>query len=370
MNEQLYKLLNEVELDEKEFTQLEVNDIEKAKFKNQLKQRIVKKKRKRMGRVQAVVVASLVMGISATLIGLAYPAYAGSIPIVRDIFKFIDGDRAGLYENYKQFSTAIGISEKSKGVEITINDAIYDGESIVLTYSIQSERPLGENPFLHDVTSSLKDANGMTWGSETTKVDDHNYVGMLTIGNFGQDVGDTAHLVWDINSIVVEETDTRIKGNWRFAVSVDATEQHSQQVHKSLEEDGIKVSIEQITETPMSVIVYARQQIEQKVLEKWDHIDLDFTMTDDVGNVYEGVGLGSRGEVNDLSTGKTFGKIDDRATKLTIVPHLRLVAFSTTPGEQKEEINSFGESVTTTSTTEAKDFKEFTLEPITIELQK
>lgn len=105
----------------------------------------------------------LFMGLSGALIGYTFPAHAGSIPIVKNIFQFIDGDRSFLYENYKEFSTAIELSEMSKGVEITINDALYDGETIFITYSLKSKKKLGDQLRIHDTSSSLKDADGMAW---------------------------------------------------------------------------------------------------------------------------------------------------------------------------------------------------------------
>ena len=366
---EIYKLLNKVQLDDKEFIELEASEFEKAQVKKRLQQSISKKK-KMGGRWRQVAVAALFIGLSGMILGFTFPAQAGTIPIVRDIFKFIDGDRASLYENYKEFSTAVELSDKSKGVEITINDAIYDGETIFVTYSIKSEQTLGEQPAIRDHRSSLKDADGMSWGETTTRVDDHNYVGMLKVGNFGQNVGDTGHLVWKIDKIFIAETNTVINGNWRFAFSVDATEQYTQIVNKSTELDGIKITIEQLTNTPMSVIVYVRQQLEQQVLDYWDSVSLEFTMQDDVGNVYEGVDNGGRGYPYDMRTGGTFEKIDERATTLTIVPHVRLIKFSENVGEQTEGTNAFGESFVSNTSTEALDHKEMTLDPIIIDLQK
>jgi len=366
----IYKFFNDVQLDKKEFIELDVSDFEKAQVKKRLKQSL-KKKKKGVRRWRQIAVAFLFIGLSGTILGYTFPAQAGSIPIVRDIFKFIDGDRASLYENYKEFSTAIELSDKSKGVEISINDAVYDGETIFITYSINSNKKLGNHPFIHDVTSSLKDADGMTWGSEIKRVDDYNYVGMLKVGSFGGNVGDTAHLVWDIDKILIEESNTIINGRWRFVFSVDVTTQHTQKVNISSALDGIKVTIKQITNTPMSAIVYARQQLDQQVLDYWDSIDMDFTIKDDIGNEYDGTIFGGRGYPNDISMGKTLEKIDDRAKALTIVPHVRLIKLSSdNVGEQIEEKNAFGESVVRNRPAEVVDYKEKTLAPIVINLQK
>ncbi|TQR30047.1 hypothetical protein C7Y47_16290 [Lysinibacillus sphaericus] len=92
---------------------------------------------------------------------------------------------------------------------------------------------------------------------------------------------------------------------------------------------------------------------------------MDFTIKDDIGNVYGGTNFGGRGFPNDISTGKTLEKIDERAKTLTIVPHVRLTKSSENDGEQP-----FGESVVSNGTTEVADYKETTLAPIVINLQK
>ena len=365
----IYKFFNDVQLDKKEFIELDVSDFEKAQVKKRLKQSL-KKKKKRVKRWRQIAVAFLFIGLSGTILGYTFPAQAGSIPIVKNIFQFIDGDRSFLYENYKEFSTAIDLSEVSKGVEITINDALYDGETIFITYSLKSKKKIGEQLRIHDTSSSLKDADGMAWGSEIKRVDDYNYVGLLTVGNFGTNVGDTAYLVWNIDKILMEKSNTIINGHWRFAFSVEATSKYTQIVNKSSSLDGINVTIRQITHTPMSTIVYVRQQLDQHILDYWDNIDLDFTMTDDMGNNYDGLNHGGRGYPHDIRTGKTFGKVDERATTLKIMPHVRLMKSSVNDDEPIEEKNAFGETVVRNSTVEIKDFKEINLEPIVIELKE
>ncbi|MFJ7951436.1 DUF4179 domain-containing protein [Lysinibacillus sp. NPDC096418] len=368
---EIYKLLNDVQLDEKEFVELEASEFEKAQMKNQLKQRMLKKK-KRGSWWQQIAIASLFIGLSGTILGFTFPAQAGSIPIVRDIFKFIDGDRAALYENYKEFSTAIGLTDKSKGIEITLNDAIYDGETITVTLDIKSEKTLGNQPkFRH--SASFNDVNGGTFGLDIKKVDDFNYVGILTAGSFSQASKDMANFIWKVDKIFIEETNTVINGNWRFAFSIDATEQHTQVVDQSTEQDGVKVTVKQITKTPMSAIVYLKEQLDQQVSEYWNSISLEYSMMDDVGNVYEGEGMGGYGELDDpgvMNTGKTFEKIDERATKLTIVPQLTMLKASANPNEQTDSVNALGESVVTNTATTVMDHKEITLEPIVIELEK
>lgn len=365
---EIYKIFNDIELNETEFIELDVNDIEKAQVKKSLQQKITKnKKRKRM--LPRFAVASLLFFSCCIGVGLAFPAYAGSIPIVKDIFQFIDGDRSALYENYKEFSTEIGLMEKSKGIEITMNDIIFDGETIFATYSISSEQPLGDNPSIQEIIS-LENADGYTAGSEITKVDDQHYVGMLTVGSLGGNIGDTAHVVWKVDKILNSETNKVINGNWRFAFSINATERYTEQVNQFVEQDGVKVTIEKITQTPMSTIVYARQQLSEDVLQQWNNISLDFTMTDDFRNFYEGRGNGSYGYPNNMTIPKTFQKLDEDATTLTIVPQLLFIGFPQIEDESEETegVNALGETFVSNSTV-AVDSKELIMEPIVIELK-
>lgn len=71
-----------------------------------------------------------------------------------------------------------------------------------------------------------------------------------------------------------------------------------------------------------------------------------------------------------MNTGKTFGKIDDRVTKLTIVPQLRMLKVSANPSEQTENGNALGESVVSSAVSVVANHKELTLEPILINLEK
>ena len=73
---------------------------------------------------------------------------AGNIPVIGDIFRFLDNGRTGLYDDYKEYSTEINMTEESKGISVTINDAIYDGKTVSVTYSIESDQDLGNDPII------------------------------------------------------------------------------------------------------------------------------------------------------------------------------------------------------------------------------
>ncbi|WP_313891176.1 DUF4179 domain-containing protein [Psychrobacillus sp.] len=363
----IYELLNDVKLDEKEFIEVEVNDLEKAKVLNTLKTSI-KRKKKWRGWKMNVAAAAMFIGLSTAMVGLTFPAYAGDIPVVGDIFRFLDNGRTGLYDNYKEFSTEVNMTEESKGVAITINDAIFDGETIAVTYSVKSEKPLGDNPFIMD-TLGVRGTNRMSGSLGITKVDDYNYVGLITASNFEEDDRDVVHFKWDIDRIMFEGSDEAVNGSWKFALSVKATDAEVTALNHVTEQDGVQLTMTKLAVNPMSYTVSYDIQVAQSVKDKWDAVEVDLAITDDLGNVYEGQNNGGYGENSyDHHTSKTFQKLDPKATKLFVTPHIVLRNYSTDDSGGVEITKDGVKEIVSTNTKSERE--EHTQEEIVIDLQK
>ena len=54
--------------------------------------------------------ASILVGLSVATLGIGFPTYG--IANCRDIFRFLDNGRTGLYENYKEFSTELNMTRE------------------------------------------------------------------------------------------------------------------------------------------------------------------------------------------------------------------------------------------------------------------
>lgn len=122
-----------------------------------------------MGWKNNVAVASLMVALSATTLGLAFPAFANGIPVIGDIFRYLDTGITGLHDNYKEYSTEMNMAKESNGIKVTINDAIFDGETVSLTFSIESEQDLGENPTTRG-NPDLEGSRGIAGLSKISKV--------------------------------------------------------------------------------------------------------------------------------------------------------------------------------------------------------
>lgn len=378
----IYELLNDINIDENEFEEMEVSELEKAKVKNTLKKSI-NKKRKMQSWKKNVAVASILVGLSATTFGLTFPAYAKNIPVIEDIFRFFDNGRTessidsndvkdeekGLYYNYKQFSNEINLTKESNGIKITVNDAVFDGKTVTLTYSIESEQDLGK----HAGTSlpKIEGMNALGGTDRTTKIDTNKYVGILTVSNLEDKTLDIANIKWNIDSIQNPDNHTEIKGDWNFDFSLNAVDSTMQLSDSSSERNGVKVNIEKISVNPMSFIVYYDQIVSENISNKWDGVDVELEIKDDLGNVYSGEGNGGKGtDSYNMRFSKTFEKLDENATKLIVSPHITLRDYNSDNYSSVEVSKDGVEREITLPEKSGKGKEEFVLEDIVIELKK
>lgn len=338
----IYELLNEIDLDENEFVEMEVNELETAKVKNALKKSINEKKKwKSKSWRKNIIVASIFVCISATTIGLTFPSYAKNIPVIDNIFRFFDHKKTGpydkrneksdisivkgngLYYDYKKFSNTINLTKESNGIKFTINDAVFDGKTVTLTYSIESNQNLGN---IGIPLPKIKGMQAIGGSGETKKIDSNKYVGILTASNMEDTKLDVADIHWNIEGMKNPENGTVIKGSWNFAFKVDATDSKIQIAVSSAEKNGVKVNIKKITFNPMSFTVYYDQEVSEMTKKKSDGVYVELEIKDDLGNLYSGRdngGMGKEGSYN-ISWSKTFGKLDSNAKELIITPHITL----------------------------------------------
>jgi hypothetical protein len=365
----VYELLNDIGIDEQEFVEMEVDDFEKAKVKRALKESINKKK-KIKGWKKNAAAAAVIVGLSAATFGMTFPAYAVSIPVIGDIFRFLDNGRSGLYEDYKQYSTELNMTQESNGIKITINDAIYDGKTVSLTFSIETDQELTDHPISHSFLD-VKGSYGGGGGIQISKVEENKYVGLLTSSNHFRKERDTVKIRWKIDSLAVKGSQEGIKGNWSFALSLDATERNTQVINQSVEHEGVVVNIGKIAVSPMSFIVYFDQVVSEEVRNKWHGVDVDIEIKDDLGNRYAGQGNGGSGDRDgyNMSWSKTFEKLDDNATKLILTPRINVYEH-TSDNHGSVEMTRDGQKEIPLSIKSGKGREEYVADDIVIDLKK
>lgn len=73
-------------------------------------------------------------------------------------------------------------------------------------------------------------------------------------------------------------------------------------------------------------MVYYDQVVSEEIRNTWHGVEVEIEVKDDLGNHYSGEGNGGIGDSEEynISWSKTFEKLDEKATKLIITPHITL----------------------------------------------
>lgn len=320
--------LNDIDIDENEIEEKELDEITMNKIKKSVKKEIRKNKFKRNNIVAASILAGVICATG--IVGVVNPAYAANIPIISDIFRFIDEKygNTGAYDKYKENASEINITKESNGIEITIKDAVFDGKNINYTYELKSDRNLGDYPLVGCDLDHIKIEGyygSLGGGSSCERVHDNTYVGSNSF-SIDEEMKEI-NLKLNFSSIRINEknNDEEINGEWNFDLNLKATENTKQVVNKTIEKDGIEIIIDNIIKTPMSTAIeYTQEGYPAELEEKWHFIRPFIEVSDDLGNVYEFTDCSGDGENGTMHYSANFGSIDENATKLIITPKLDL----------------------------------------------
>lgn len=327
----LYELLDDINVDDEtikmiEDELMEATDLEKQRVKKHVMKNIKKKTWQRNSKVAAAVVSALLVG--TTTFGITNPAYAAKMPVIGDIFRFLDYGNTGIYDEYQANANEINVTKEDNGISVTIKDAIFDGRTLFYTYEITTTKDLGECPTLGGgVNLNIKGyRGGMTGSSQVTKVSDDTYVGQDEVSL--EEERDSIQAVLDLKDMIVPENNQTIKGRWKFKMNIDAIEGKLQQINESVEKDGFKVTIDSIQTTPISFKVDFQSEIPESFKEDWHAITTEIEVKDDLGNTYAANGASGHGEgdSNTMYMLQTFGKLDENATKLIITPKVTMAS--------------------------------------------
>lgn len=309
-------------LDIESIEPLEVTELEKARIKQFVLGSKKKYKPSKLWRNMAAAAVILVGG--TVTMGFAFPTVASQIPFMQNVITYFQDDNR--YTNFEEFSTALGLAQTSNGVTVMIDHAVYDGTSITISYAIESEKDLGEQPQVRAPQwFNVKGATGMGGTGRLEKISNTRYVGLETITPHfkeGEKNPDIVQVSWEPKAFEDNSSDTVVKGDWQFDFSLEKVDGAIQLVNETTEKDGVTLNIKSIEKTDVSTVIQYEQLVEPQLLEKWPSITPVFEITDDVGNIYQdesGGGVSyNNGATFQGST--TIGAMNEKATKLILKP--------------------------------------------------
>ncbi len=371
--EDIYDMFNDIELDEDEFCEMPADDLERERVKRQVRARIAAqrenredsaacetwrgrtlpetgnglsgigdqgsalgRKQKRIGRRRGAMAAAACMALILCVggFGLAMPAYAREMPLVGDIFRYLDEGRTGRYDHYKESAVEIGITREAKGVSVTLEDGVFDGSTLYLTYSVRTDRDWGKRLWL-DTDLEFPGGLGIQgWGGtkdiQAVKEQGEGvYVGMeaISFDRNSQEPLETLPFTWVVSGFEGMggdgETVLREKCSLHFNVELSALSGNEEELSLSGREmvRGLEVSPKRLIRTDANTILIYGVQAS---VDTYDNARVSWEIADDLGNVYPAEALG--GTARDQGNEKIgqeiigFGAVDPKAKMLLLRP--------------------------------------------------
>ncbi len=266
--------------------------------------------------------AAAIIGVSAvTALSFTFPTVASQIPFMQNVFSYFQNDMDVEFEKY---ATVIGQVQTDNGISVMIDNAVYDGTAITVSYAVETDKELGDRPREENFFDIEKSKGWSATGRPLQKVSDTTYVGLAKITpRFANTPPNEVVLSWEPYSFTNTETETELKGNWQFDFKLTKLESDFQLINESIEQDGVTILIKSFETNDMSTVIHYEQFIDADALKQWDSVAAQFdTIHDDLGNTYLYNGNGNTSSNNGRSwtSSGSIRSIDPNATSLTFVP--------------------------------------------------
>ncbi|NEU30635.1 DUF4179 domain-containing protein [bacterium LRH843] len=309
-----------IDMDTDQLDLLEVTDIEKARVKQH-----VLKKRKKAPIWRKIAVAAVIIVGATTATSFPFQSLASQLPFLDHVIHYFN-DEEQRYKNFETFSTDIGLAQTSNGMTVMIDNAVYDGTNITVSFAIETNHNFGKAmkisaPNWFDVIG----ASGSGGSSQITKISDTRYVGLSTFTPHFKDdkYPETVEVTWSPHAFYSMSNDIEIEGDWSFSFSLDRLEGDKLLVNETIQHKDVSFTLQSVEFTDVSTVISYEQFVTDELLEQWPSVTPVFYVTDDLGSVYNN-GTGGGGVSTD--NGKTFkgttafGAIQEGASQLFIQP--------------------------------------------------
>lgn len=296
--------------------------------------------RKRNKWLMSVAASILVLGISAASL-TASPAlanYLAELPVIGNVFSIFAEEEAGLV-SYQLFSEEIGLSETSNDVEISIEQAVYDGTTVTFTYKMISDKKLGPTTQIMGIPEVIELEPGnasMDW--ETV---DGGIAGIVAIPAVLPEEAGQVNVRWEPDTIQTEQGE--IEGDWKFEFAVSQLSTDPIALDEQVYADGVTVQFNKITFTDVSINLDYQQLVDPALLKVWENVEAEMIAEDNLGNVYKvpyngGSVEGGARTREDFKWTATMRGLDPAATKLTFYPFAHVGRYTDERGPESIKI--------------------------------
>lgn len=330
----VYKILNEVEIDINAYEKEEFTDIEKRKFKNNFKKSI--KKNNSIYKKCALVasIALLIIGLSTTNLGNNVLAYANMISY--DIASYL-----GIEKSLDEYKTVVNQSITKNGVTIKLNEVVLDTDQLVVSTTITANEKIGQQFIRFDSNIYVNGKSMYSGASGSAKRIDEYTIEEVMFYDLEDDLSD------DLN-IKVVFSNPHINGNTRSGRWVFEFKSNGNELALDTKKillntsfklnDGQKITLEKYTSNNLG------QKIYSSMYPKGTNYDIVLRGHDDLENK---VGfylsrVNGRNGIFKLTT--INGNLNENAKALYLTPYA--VKLPDKSGKLSNDFKKVGEEFT------------------------
>lgn len=341
----LFKQFDKLKIDT-DLEPMELNELEKARVKQNV---LRSTKKNRMPKIASATVA--VAAATFITFGVAFPTLAAKLPIVGNLFESFADEKSYVFDKFADYSSDIGITKESNGIQVTVTDAIYDGENITIAYTMTSDHDLGERPILEGKLHAEEFGDAYEhYGYAPTdigkKISDTEYAGLFVYQLIQGPKPEEIHVTWDGNMIVnLDNVNNHHAGDWAFQLKLNALEASTNDfAEKDVDSEtaGIQIDLKKITETPVSATIYLSELVDIPVVAdedtEWRGTLIEYEVTDDLGNEYNAIHFKDIGHSTDFKNRSSNPRITTtlfhpNASAIYVTPTVNVVKMINSEGD-------------------------------------
>ncbi|TWT01494.1 DUF4179 domain-containing protein [Planomicrobium sp. CPCC 101079] len=303
--------------DIEEIPEADVSNFEKK----EMKKRLLRPKTKPRWIKKMAIAASIFIAASA-MTAIAFPSVASQIPILQNIVSHFDEDEL-MFNHFSEVAQPLGLTETSNGSTVSIEEAVYDGTSVTISFALRTEENLGEFPLASGLLEA-SGANGSGSSIAMNKVNDTTYAGMITMApDFLFGSPNTLKVSWEPESFEDFDTQTKLVGDWSFDFKLKALDSKAVKVGETIPLEGGRYKLNELLLTKLStVLTLNKQDIDAAYVANWQ-------LEDNLGNTYP-MQFGTGDPTNEQFT---FEALDPEATSVIIKPQFTKANHSNDEGK-------------------------------------
>lgn len=274
----------------------------------------------------AAIVLICILTVSSALVSPAFANFVTNIPLVGTAFNYFVSEKA-YYEEYEKLSTAVGLVEESSGVEIIIDQAIYDGNMVTLSFIIPTDDEFETPPRFDSLPQVQEEFGNSSYDLEFVK--GVGYMGIMTL-SMVEDERKKVNITWEPKSITTESK--TIQGDWKFQFSLEKIPGTYIVINQEVSNSGVTVRLIDAQKTDVNLTINYSQMVD---LASFAYVEAELCAIDNLGNEYKapynsGEGIVGSNSSEDWMWNATIHGLDKKATSITFYPfaHISNETFS------------------------------------------